>query len=39
VEYRFEEHITALTQTNKVVDVAFSSDHAERFDLVGSAEA
>jgi len=38
VEYRFDEHITALTQTNEGVDVAFSSSEAERFDLVVSAE-
>lgn len=38
VDYRFNEHITALKQTDVGIDVTFYSGGSERFDLLISAE-
>lgn len=38
VEYRFNEHVTKLTQTEAHVNVTFSSGKTETFDLVIAAE-
>jgi 2-polyprenyl-6-methoxyphenol hydroxylase-like FAD-dependent oxidoreductase len=38
VEYRFDEHITALKQSDNYVEVTFSSGKPESFDLVIAAE-
>jgi 2-polyprenyl-6-methoxyphenol hydroxylase-like FAD-dependent oxidoreductase len=38
VEYRFNEHITDLIQTDDHVEVSFSSGKSETFDLVIAAE-
>ncbi len=38
VEYRFNEHITSLSQTETGVDVTFASGKKAQFDLVVSAE-